>query len=220
MKKIAIFSVVFIFSSCSVLFPKVFERKPANFMIQNLWFTSKLDDNKNVKYLLNPTQHDYFAKSSDKYHQQLVDFFSNEMKNNTYSKETYKNAEGKIIIPFVLDYDLSKEYLENLKKTTDLDYVILSKILTASQINNPNYPQYNDLKYRSNLLAGSVVFFKIYDLKNNTIAMELNCKSSVYDDSNFNFNTNQYENDGRVATHNSEDQLVKKCFKRILSKIK
>tara|TARA_R110002072_G_scaffold171894_1_gene325640 strand:+ start:616 stop:1185 length:570 start_codon:yes stop_codon:yes gene_type:complete len=189
-------------------------------MVEDLWFTSKLDDNKDVKYLLNPTQLNYFAESKDSYHPQLVEFFSEEFKNNTYSKENYKNADGKIIIPFTLDYDLSKEYIENLQKTTDLDYIILSKILSAAQINNPNVSQYKHFIYRSNVLAGSVVFFKVYDLKNNTIALELNCKSSVYDDPDFNFDTNQYEDNIRIATYKSESQLIKKCFKRILRRIK
>lgn len=220
MKKIIIFFSILVFSSCSILFPRHFERKPANFMVENLWFTSKLDYNKNVKYLLNPTQFNYVAKSSDAYHPQLVDFFSEELKKNTYSKESYKDADGKIIIPFTLDYDLSKEYIENLQKTTDLDYIILSKILSADQINNPNVPQYKHLTYRSNVLAGSVVFFKVYDLKNKTIAIEISCKSSVYDDPDFDFNTNQYEDNTKIATYKSESQLIKKCFKRIFRKIK
>jgi hypothetical protein len=209
-----------LFSRCTILFPSYFDRKPANFMVQDLWFNSRLDDNKNVKYLLNPTQLNHVAKSSDDYQQQLVDFFFDKLKNNTYSKESYKNADGKIIIPFTLDYNLSKEYIENLKKTTDLDYIVLSKILSANQINNPNVPQYKHLTYRSNALAGSVVFFKVYDLKNKTIAIEISCKSSVYDNPDFNFDTNQYEDNARIATYKSESQLIKKCLKRILGKIK
>jgi len=189
-------------------------------MVQDLWFTSNLDNNNDVKYLLNPTQLNYFASSNDNYNEQLVEFFSDEFKNNTYTKESYKNADGKIIIPFILDYDLSKEYIENLQKTTDLDYIVLSKILSADQINNPNVPQYKHLTYRSNVLAGSVVFFKVYDLKNKTIAIEISCKSSVYDDPDFDFNTNQYEDNTKIATYKSEIQLIKKCFKRVLRKIK
>ena len=209
-----------LFSSCTILFPRYFDRKPANFMVEDLWFTSKLDDNKDVKYLLNPTQFNYVAKSSDAYHPQLFEFFSDEFNNNTYTKESYKNVDGKIIIPFILDYNLSNEYIENLQKTTDLDYIILSKILSATQVNNPNVPQYKHLTYRSNVLAGSVVFFKVYDLKNKTIAIEISCRSSVYDDPDFNFDTNQYEDNTRISTYKSENQLIKKCFKRIFRKIK
>ena len=220
MRKTIILSCILVFSSCSILFPKVFDRKSANFLVQDLWFTSQLDYNTDVKYLLNPTQLNYFAQSNDDYHPQLIDFFSDELKENIYFKENYKNADDKIIIPFTLDYDLSQETIENLRKATDLDYIVLSKILNAKQINNPNVPQYKHLTYRNNFLAGSVVFFKIYDLKNNTTAIELSCKSSVYDDSEFNFNTNQYEDNTRIATYKSESQLIKKCFKRILKRIK
>ncbi len=220
MKKIIILACILLFSSCTILFPRHFDRKPANFMLEDLWFASKLDDNKDVKYLLNPTQLNYSAKSTDAYHPQLVDFFSEKFKNNSFSKENYKNADGKIIIPFTLDYDLSEEYIENLKRSTDLDYIVLSKILSADQINNLNAPQYKHFTYRSNVLAGSVVFFKVYDLKNKTIAIEISCKSSVYDDPDFNFNTNQYEDNTKIATYKSESQLIKKCFKRILRKIK
>ncbi|WP_397447120.1 hypothetical protein [Polaribacter sp. R77954] len=220
MKKTFILLSIGLLSSCSFLFPKHFERKPANFTIQNLWFTSKLDKNRDVKYLVNPTQLHYIAKSTDDYNEQLVAFFKEELKENSYLKENYKNVNGKIIVPFTLDYDLSKEYKENLQKTTDLDYIVLTKILTASQINNPYYPQYQSLQYKSNVLAGSVVFLKIFDVKNNTIALELNCKSSVYDNPNFNFDTNQYEDNLKIATYKSENQLIKKCFKRIFRRIK
>ena len=220
MKKIFILLSIGLFSSCSFLFPKHFERKPANFSVQNLWFTSKLDKNKKVKYLINPTQLHFIAKSTDDYNEQLAVFFKEELKGNIYFKENYKDANGKIIIPFTLDYNLSKEYKENLQKTTDLDYIVLTKILTASQINNQYYPQYKSLRYKSNVLAGSVVFFKIFDIKNNTIALELNCKSSVYDNPNFNFETNQYEDNLKIATYKSENQLIKKCFKRIFRRIK
>lgn len=220
MKKIMTFCSILIFSSCTILFPSYFDRKPANFTVQDLWFTSKLDYNKDVKYLLNPTQFNYLAGSNDAYNEELVNFFSDELKNNIYYKENYKDANGKIIIPFTLNYDLSKEYIDNLKKTTNLDYIILSKVLNANQINNPNYTQYNDLKYRSNLLAGSVVFLKVFDIKNNSVAIEMSCKSSVYDDVEFNFDTNSYEDNNRIATYTSENQLIKKCFKRILRRIK
>jgi len=65
-----------------------------------------------------------------------------------------------------------------------------------------------------------VVFFKVYDLKNSTTALELSCKSSVYDDPEFNFETNQNEINSKIATYKSESQLIKKCFKRIFRKIK
>ena len=165
MKKLIMLSCILLFGSCTILFPKHFTRKPANFMVKDHWFSSTLDYNKDVKYLLNTTQLNYSAKSTDAYHPQLIEFFSEELKSNSFTKVNYKDANGKIIIPFTLNYDLSKEYIENLQKTTDLDYIVLSKILSAKQINNPLFTQYKDFKYRSNLLAGSVVFFKVYDLK-------------------------------------------------------
>ena len=70
------------------------------------------------------------------------------------------------------------------------------------------------------MLAGSVVFFKIVDIKNNTTAIEIRCKRAVYDDPEFNFNTNSYEDDGKIATYSSENQLIKKCFKKIFRRIK
>jgi hypothetical protein len=220
MKKILFFIIIILCSSCSFLFPKTFDRKPASFIMQDLWFASTLDYNKNVKYLVNPTQQNYLATSTDSYNEHLISFLKDELKNQTYSKENYKDVDGKIVIPFILDYDLSQDYKDNLKQTTDLDYIVLTKILNANQINNPNYPKYKDLKYRSNVLAGSVVFFKIVDVKNNTKAIEIRCKSAVYDDLDFNFNTNSYEDDGKIATYSSENHLVKKCFKRIFRRIK
>ncbi|WP_343329534.1 hypothetical protein [Polaribacter staleyi] len=219
MKKSIVILCTLLLSSCTIIFPKVFQRKPANFSLENLWFNTQLDYHKNARYLLNTTQLSYNAFRSDAYNEQLLNFISKKLGNNTITRETYKTADGKIIIPFKIEYDLTKENIELLQKTTDLDYVILSKILTPDLINKSKDPQYDSLKYRSGVLAGSVVFFKIFDIKNNNVLIEMSCKSSVYDDEQFNFDTNSYEKDTRISTYKSEDQLIKKSFKRIFSRI-
>lgn len=220
MRKIFFCFIILGFSSCTLLFPKYFDRKPANFLIENLWFASKLDINPNVKYLINTTQQSHFAKIEDSYNQQLIDFFKGELSQEIYNKSNFKDESGKRIVPVILNYDLPKDYKALFRKKTDLDYIVLTKILSSNEINNTNLSQYKHLKYRSNLLAGSVVFLKIIDIKNNTIALEISCKSAVYDDLDFNFETNSYEEDGKIATHSNENQLIKKCFKRIFRKIK
>ena len=220
MRKILFCVVILLFSRCTFLFPKHFDRKPASFMTEDLWFTSQLDKNPNAKYLVSTTQESHFAKSGDLYNQQLIDFFKDELSQEIYDKSNYKDASGKMIVPVVLDYNLPKEYKALFQQKTDIDYVVLTKILGANEINNSNLSNYKHLKYRSNLLAGSVVFLKIIDVKNNITALEISCKSAVYDDSDFNFETNSYEDDGKIATHKSEDQLIKKCFKRIFKRIK
>ncbi|WP_296637896.1 hypothetical protein [Polaribacter sp.] len=189
-------------------------------MIEDLWFTSQLDKNPNVKYLINTTQKSHFARRNDFYNQHLVDFFKDELSQEIYDKSNYKDSLGRMIVPYILDYNLPKEYKALFQQKTDLDYVVLTKILSANEINNSNLGQYRHLKYRSNFLAGSVVFFKIIDVKNNTTALEISCKSAVYDDLDFNFETNSFEDDVRIATHQSEKQLIKKCFKSILRRIK
>ena len=88
-------AIIILFSSCSFLFPKTFDRKPASFLIEDLWFTSTLDYNKNVKYLVNPTQQDYVAKSNDSYNQHIISFFKDKLKNQTYLKENYKDVDEK-----------------------------------------------------------------------------------------------------------------------------
>ena len=40
----------------------------------------------------------------------------------------------------------------------------------------------------------------------------MRCKSVVYDNENYNFDTNSYEKDTRVSTYKSEEQLIKKNF--------
>jgi len=220
MRKILFCGVILFFSGCTILFPKYFNRKPASFMIEDLWFTSQLDKNPNVKYLINTTQKSHFARRNDFYNQQLVDFFKDELSQEIYDKSNYKDASGKMIVPVILDYNLPKEYKALFQQKTDLDYIVLTKILSANEINNSNLGQYKNLKYRSNLLAGSVVFFKIIDVKNNTTALEISCKSAVYDDLDFNFETNSFEDNGKIVTHKSEKQLIKKCFKRIFRRIK
>ncbi len=220
MKKILFLAIILLCSSCSILFHNHFVRKSANYELQDLWVTATLDYNDNVKYLVNTTQENYVAKNTDFYNEYVLNFFRDEFKNQSYSKVNYKDSNGKIVIPFTLDYKLSQEYINNLKQITDLDYIVLTKILSANQINNSNDFQYNNLKYKSNVLAGSVVFFKIIDIINNRKVIELRCKSAVYDNPKFNFNTNSYEDDNKIALYTNEEQLIKKCFKRIFRRIK
>jgi len=220
MKKILLLCLIIIFSGCSILFPNHFERKSANYILEDIWVTSTLDYNKNVKYLINSTQQNYLAKSTDGYNEYVIDFFNEEFKNQSYLKRKYKDANGKIVIPLKLNYHPTQEYLDIIKQTTDIDYLVLTKISSAEQINKSTDSRYNDLKFQSNLLAGSVVFLKIMDLKNNTTPIEIQCQGSVYDSPNFNFDTNSYEDDGKIATYKSEEQLIKKCFKRIFRRIK
>ncbi|ARV05184.1 hypothetical protein BTO04_00070 [Polaribacter sp. SA4-10] len=215
-KKLLLLSVLML-SSCAIIFPKVFQRKPANFSLENLWFNTQLDYNNSSRYLLNTTQLNYNALNSDGYNEHLLNFFSKKVGHNTLTRENYKTTDHKVIFPFTIEYDLTKENIELLQKTTDLDYIILSKILIPNQINNN--PKYESLKYRSGLLAGSVVFLKIFDIKNHNVLIDMRCKSAVYDKENFNFDTNSYEKDTKISTYKSEEQLVKKCFKRIFSRI-
>ncbi|QVY65825.1 hypothetical protein [Polaribacter sp. Q13] len=219
MKKTLLILSLLMFSSCAIIFPKVFQRKSANFTFNNLWFNTQLDHHKSARYLLNTTQLSVNAFIGDDYNEQLVNFVSKKLGNNVFTKESYKTSDDKIIIPFTIEYELTKENIELLQKTTDLDYIILSKILTPDLINKSNDPQYDSLKYRSNVLGGSVVFVKIFDIKNNNVLIEMRCKSVVYDDENFNFDTNSYENDSRISTYKSEQQLIKKSFKRIFRRI-
>ena len=219
MKKSLLLFGVFMFSSCSILFPNLFQRKSANFSFKNLWFNTQLDYNKSSSYLFNTTQLNYNATYSDAYNKQLLDFFSKKLGGNIFIKENYKTTDDKIIIPFAIEYDLTKENIELLQQTTDLDYIILSKKLSHDLINNPNYPQYDSLKYRSGVLAGSVVFLKIFDIRNNKVLIEMRCKSYVYNDENFNLDTNSYEKDTGILTYKSDELLVKKGFKRILRRI-
>ncbi|WP_158837214.1 hypothetical protein [Polaribacter sp. L3A8] len=220
MKKYLLLLSVLLLSSCAILFPKVFQRKSANFSLENLWFNTQLDYHKNASYLLSTTQLNYNSFSGDAYNEQLLEFFSKKVGGNTFTRENYRTSDNKIIIPFAIEYNLTKENIALLQQTTDLDYIVLSKILSPDLINKSKDPQYDSLKYRSGVLGGAVVFVKIFDIKNNNVFIEMSCKGAIYDDDNFNFDTNSYENDTRIATYKSEEQLVKKCFKRIFRRIK
>ena len=199
-------------SSCAIIFPKVFQRKPANFSLDNLWFNTQLDYHKSARYLLNTTQLRNKAISGDDYNEQLLNFVSKKLGNNVFTKGSYKTKGDKIIIPFTIEYDLTKENIELLQKTSDLDYIILSKVLTPDLIIKSNDPQYDSLTYRTGILAGSVVFIKVFDIKNNNVLIEMRRKSVVYDDEDYNFYTNSYEKDTKLATYLSEEKLKKKIF--------
>ena len=149
LKKSVLLLSILLLSSCAIIFPKVFQRKPANFSLDNLWFNTQLDYHKSARYLLNTTQLRNKAISGDDYNEQLLNFVSKKLGNNVFTKGSYKTKGDKIIIPFTIEYDLTKENIELLQKTSDLDYIILSKVLTPDFINKSNDPQSDSLKYRT-----------------------------------------------------------------------
>lgn len=81
-----------------------------------------------AKYALNTTSLDKSNFSNGTNFPFITQFFQDELKENVIQKNHCKNNDGKLVIPFLINYDITAENVQFLKQYTDFDYTILTKI--------------------------------------------------------------------------------------------
>jgi hypothetical protein len=64
----------------------------------------------------------------------VVQFFKKNLGDNVTLKKDLKEADNKLLIPFLIAYDISLERLEFISEITVLDYIILTKTMDLSVI--------------------------------------------------------------------------------------
>lgn len=188
-----------------------------DYTFKYLSFNKKLDNTNNKKYLLSTTQFGAANLHIGSNLEHVVQFFKKNLGHNVTLKKDLKDADNKLLIPFLIAYDISKERLEFLRENTDLDYIILTKTLDLSAIKNkPLSNVHKKQLYRS--AAGAVSFIKIIDVKNGKILLEMNCTGSVSNRKDTDIFTGEEQN--RIYLYRSSKTLVEKTMKKLLKKIK
>jgi hypothetical protein len=216
MKKLLIIAVFFL-TSCNSLLSGGFTFNGANYNYDYYVYNKKLD-NSDVHYVLNPTNYSNSNLSEGSYLESVVDFFNDKLKNKITLKNKYKDSNGKIVIPFPINFDITDEQVQFLKENTDLDYIILSKIVYLNEMNTASLSSLN-VKRLQTASDGAISFIKVLDIKTNIALIEMSCAADVTINEARDIQTGVREFQS-LTIHKDSYSLGDKTMKKLLKKIK
>lgn len=216
MKKLLIIAVFFL-TSCSSLLSGGFTFNRANYNYDYYVYNKKLD-NSDVHYVLNPTNYSNSNLGEGSYLKSVVDFFNDKLKNKITLKNKYKDENGKIVIPFSINFDITNEQVQFLKENTNLDYIILSKIVYLNEMNTASLSSLN-IKRLQTASDGAISFIKVLDIKTNIALIEMSCAADVTINEARNIQTGVREFQPQTI-HKDSYSLGDKTMKKLLKKIK
>ena len=175
------------------------------------------------KYLLNPTNYKTNELSKGIYSPIITKFFKKKLGENLYKNLEVKDYNGKLLIPFDFNYEISDTQLTFLKQNTDLDYIILTKTLSLEHAKNEKLNSVDERRFKL-ARAGRISFIKIIDIKTKSAFIEVSCSATVI------VNRNMLEdleavNQNRASKqqfsiYKSSKKLTDKSIKKLLKKIK
>lgn len=212
-----LFLCFIVFTSCSVV-PSF---QAPSYHYNYAAFNKGLDyDGK--KYLLNLTNNKTNELSKGVYLPIITKFFKKKLGRNLYKNLDVKDVDGKLLIPFHFNYEITDSQLNFLKQNTDLDYIILTKTLS---LENAKKQKLNSVDERRFKLArtGGISFIKILDIKTKSVFIEMSCSATVILNSNIKEGF-EAENQNRVSKkefsiYKSSKKLKDKSIKMLLKKI-
>jgi len=208
----------FFFISC--FFPSTYHHP--NYYYNSETFNKRLDYD-HEKYLLNPVNYKSNELTKGVYLPFINKFFKKKLGTNVIKKKDYKDDNGKLKIPFDINYEISDSQIEFLKQNTSLNYIILTKTLSLEQLKNENL-KIEDKRRFSLASSGAMSFIKIIDLKTNTALLEMSCAAAVIIHKNRLLEL-KTQNDLRppsqpIPFYKNSESLRKKTIKKLLKKIK
>lgn len=202
--------------SCSVLFPDGVSVKFPDFSYNYQTFNKKLDYS-DKEYLLNVTQFGESNYNNSSNLDMVVQFFKKKLNNYVTLKMNFKDTNGKLLIPFNINYDISKDHLKFLNESTNLNFIILSKIVYLKDIQNKSLTNVHKKRmYYSK--AGAISFIKIVDVKNGEIVLEMNCTGSISNKEDKDIFSGEVQH--KLNFHKNSYSLGEKTMKKLLNKIK
>jgi hypothetical protein len=184
-------------------------------------FNKGLDYDKKI-YLLNPVNFKSNEFSKGTYLPIVTKFFKNKLGDNLYKNTEYRDSKGRLKIPFDFNYEITDSQIIFLKQNTDLDYIILTKILSLEQVKGEKL---NSVDRRRFQLAssGGISFIKIIDIKTNTTLLEMSCSATIIISNNM-MSELEAENQAiqrrqPFTIYKSSKKLKEKSIKKLLKKI-
>lgn len=213
--KYLIFFFIF-FYSCSVLLPERLSFNFPNYNYDYQTFNKRLDK-LNKKYLLNSTTLNKNSFNNGTYFPFVYDFFHKKLQQDVIKVNQLKNIDGRLIIPFPMNYDLTNDNIKFLRENTFFDYIILTKIEYLGGLNKNTTSPLN-LKRLNSSKAGAISYVKIFDIKNNLVFIEMSCTADV----TINENRDMYSGVSEfqpITIHKDSYALGEKAMKKLLKKI-
>ena len=175
------------------------------------------------KYLLNLTNYKTNELSKGNYSPFITKFFKKKLGGNLYKNLEVKDANGKLLIPFDFNYEITDSQLVFLKQNTDIDYIILTKKLSLENAKNEKLNNVDESLFKL-AKTGGISFIKIIDIKTKSTFIELSCSATVIVNRNMledldaeNFNRAPKQ---QFSIYKSSKKLREKTMKKLLNKIK
>ncbi|MGB0892015.1 MAG: hypothetical protein ACPGUU_06650 [Flavobacteriaceae bacterium] len=205
-------------TSCNVI-PSL---QVPNYHYNYATFNKGLDYN-GKKYLLNPTNYKTNELSKGTYSSTITKFFKKKLGRNLYENLEVKDDNGKILIPFDFNYEITDSQFAFLKQNTDLDYIILTKMLSLEHAKNEKLNSVDERRFKL-ARTGGISFIKIIDIKTKSVLIEVSCSAVVILNRNMQEDL-ETENHNRIpkqqfSIYKSSKKLREKTMKKLLKKIK
>ena len=184
-------------------------------------FNKGLDYDKKI-YLLNPVNFKSNEFSKGTYLPIVTKFFKNKLGDNLYKNREYRDSKGRLKIPFDFNYEITDSQIIFLKQNTDLDYIILTKILSLEQAKREKLNSVDKRRFQL-ASSGGISFIKIIDIKTNSTLLEMSCSATVIISNNM-MSELEAENQAiqrrqPFTIYKSSKKLKEKSIKKLLKKI-
>jgi hypothetical protein len=184
-------------------------------------FNKSLDYDKKI-YLLNPVNFKSNEFSKGTYLPIVTKFFKNKLGDNLYKNTEYRDSKGRLKIPFDFNYEITDSQIIFLKQNTDLDYIILTKILSLEQAKREKLNSVDKRRFQL-ASSGGISFIKIIDIKTNSTLLEMSCSATVIISNNM-MSELEAENQAiqrkqPFTIYKSSKKLKEKSIKKLLKKI-
>tara|TARA_R110001606_G_scaffold372747_1_gene529897 strand:+ start:2215 stop:2877 length:663 start_codon:yes stop_codon:yes gene_type:complete len=151
----------------------------------------------------------------------VQDYFKKKLDNNVIFASLLKDNNDKKLLKSVFPYEISNSDLKILGKSTNFNFVILSKIEYLGYLEKQSLSKKNNARLIS-ALSGAIASIKIIDLDTFEVVVEMSCTASV-NDSKYHFEEaidHQGPVIGTIPIHKNSFSLGKKAMKKLLKKIK
>lgn len=210
--------ILFLFlTSCSIFLPRSIAINLADYSFDYHTFNKGLDYENDVSYLLNETNYGTSLSLADNL-EHVVAYFDKKLGNKVQLKTTFKDINGKLKIPFNMNYDISKAHVDFLRTITDLEYIILTKVSYLENTEKKSLNKKNTSRF-IDAVSGAIFFVKIVDIQNNTTILEMSCTAVVKERDAVNMYTGEQEFE-HTQIYKRSNTLGEKSMKKLLRKIK
>ncbi|PCH75738.1 MAG: hypothetical protein COB98_08355 [Flavobacteriaceae bacterium] len=208
MKNVKLIMLLFLVSSCSLLFPDGIALNPTTYSYEYLTIGKTIDYTQG-KFIIAPTTFNRTDKGIEL--EYVYEFFKHKLKENATKTRYIKDRNGREKFPFNINYDNGLENIDVLATfCQEYQFLVLTK--TVYMHESRDIHAGSDYVLNSDTRAGAISYIKVLDLENKNVYFEMACSADV--------NITEEEDRGLGNMHKNSYKLGEKTMKKILKKIK